>query len=84
MSLGGFAGPMQMGAPTRPPKGRFPIAAVVRWDVERWPADASTIERLARAQLLARRRGYELRLRGVSAELRELIEFVGLADVLRD
>jgi anti-anti-sigma regulatory factor len=42
----------------------------------------ATVEALARLQLAARRRGYELRLRGLSRELRALIELVGLTEVL--
>jgi STAS domain len=42
-----------------------------------------TIDDLARLQLAARRRGCELRVRNAPHELRELIAFIGLADVLR-
>jgi hypothetical protein len=45
-------------------------------------ADLGTVESLARLQLAARRRGLELRLAHVPDELRELIIFVGLAEVL--
>jgi hypothetical protein len=45
-------------------------------------ADLGTVESLARLQLAARRCGIELRLRHVPDELRELITFVGLAEVL--
>jgi anti-anti-sigma regulatory factor len=45
-------------------------------------ADACAIDALARLQLAARRLGLELRLRHVSGELRELIAFAGLGDVL--
>jgi hypothetical protein len=41
-------------------------------------ADLRTIDLLARLRLTARRHGFELRLRGVSQELQELIVFVGL------
>jgi anti-anti-sigma regulatory factor len=44
--------------------------------------DLGSVGALARLQLEARRVGLELRLRGVSPELRELIAFVGLDDVL--
>jgi ABC-type transporter Mla MlaB component len=56
--------------------------AVVVCDVEGAAADAVTIDALARLGLAARRHGYQVRLRGTSAELRDLLEFVGLADVL--
>jgi len=45
--------------------------------------DARTVDALARFQLTARRHGLELRLRHASGELRELLAFMGLADVLR-
>ena len=45
--------------------------------------DLGTIDALARLQLAARRLGLDVRLRDVSPELCELIDFVGLADVLR-
>lgn len=55
---------------------------VVYCDVGSAPADAQTVEELARLQLAIRRCGYEMRLRGASEELRGLIELMGLADVL--
>jgi len=45
--------------------------------------DLRTIDVLARLQLSARRTGHELRLRHAPPELRELISFCGLAQVLR-
>ena len=51
-------------------------------DVAGLDPDASAIDALARFRLGARRLGFEVRLRGMSAELRELLEFVGLAGVL--
>ena len=45
-------------------------------------ADAVAVEALARMQLAARQHGCRVRLRGASAELRELIAFMGLRDVL--
>ena len=44
--------------------------------------DLSTIDRLARVQLAARRLGRTIRLAGAPPELRELIALVGLAEVL--
>jgi ABC-type transporter Mla MlaB component len=44
--------------------------------------DAVTIDVLARVQLTARRQGRRIELDGVSAELRELLVFVGLVEVL--
>jgi ABC-type transporter Mla MlaB component len=44
--------------------------------------DAVSIDTLARLQLTMRREGRRLELRGVSDELRDLIAFAGLSDVL--
>lgn len=46
-------------------------------------SDATTIEALARLQLAANRCGGELHLFRVPDELRELVAFVGLGDVIR-
>jgi ABC-type transporter Mla MlaB component len=46
--------------------------------------DAVTADALARLQLAAGRRGCQVRLRGASSELLELLTFMGLRDVLRD
>lgn len=51
-------------------------------DVHGVPADAVTIEALARLQLAARRRSCTIHLRGASDDLRELVTFLGLANVL--
>jgi ABC-type transporter Mla MlaB component len=56
-----------------------------RWalcDVVDVEPDAVTVDALARLQLAARRYGCRVRLRGVSPELRSLIAFMGLRDVL--
>ena len=45
-------------------------------------ADLDAIDLLARLQLVAKRRGYQLRLCGVSRELADLIVFVGLERAL--
>jgi hypothetical protein len=45
--------------------------------------DATTVDLLARLQLNARRLGHEVRLSHVSSELHELLDFVGLGEVLR-
>lgn len=44
--------------------------------------DAVTIDALARLQLAARRHGCQVRLRGASNDLRDLLAFMGLEDVL--
>jgi ABC-type transporter Mla MlaB component len=46
--------------------------------------DAVTIDALARLQLAARRHGCQVRLRHASPELLELLDFMGLTDVLPD
>jgi hypothetical protein len=47
-------------------------------------ADAVTVDALARLQLAARRHDCQVRLRHASAQLNELVAFMGLADVLVD
>jgi anti-anti-sigma regulatory factor len=44
--------------------------------------DLALVDALVRLQLTARRRGWLMRVRDVSEELRSLLEFVGLAEVL--
>ena len=44
--------------------------------------DAVTVDALLRLQLAARRNGCQVRLRGASTALCELVEFMGLTDVL--
>ena len=53
-------------------------------DVESVAVDAVTVEALARLQLAARRHGCRVRLRHASDELRQLVSFMGLADVLSE
>lgn len=57
-------------------------AAVAYCDVGDAEADAVTVDALARLQLVARRNRCEMRLRAVSEELRELIVFMGVQDIL--
>lgn len=45
-------------------------------------ADAVTVDALARLALGARRHGCQIRLRGASEELLELVSLMGLTDVL--
>lgn len=45
-------------------------------------ADAVTVDALARMQLAAHRYGCRVQLRGCDAELRALVAFMGLRDVL--
>ena len=58
--------------------------AVAFCDVGTVNADAVTVDALARLQLAAQRRGCQIRLRGASDELRDLVAFMGLRDVLPD
>jgi ABC-type transporter Mla MlaB component len=51
-------------------------------DVRGVEPDAVTVDALARLQLAARRHGCQVRLRHASEELRELVSFMGLEDVL--
>jgi ABC-type transporter Mla MlaB component len=51
-------------------------------DVKDVAADAVTVDALARLGLAARRHGCQIRLRGASQELRELVAFMGLDAVL--
>jgi ABC-type transporter Mla MlaB component len=57
-------------------------AAVAICDVRGVEADAVTIDALARLQLGARHHGCRVYLQGASAELLELVAFLGLEDVL--
>jgi len=59
-------------------------AAVAFCQVQRVNADAVTVDALARLQLAALRHGCQVRLRGASDELRELVGFMGLGAVLPD
>ena len=56
-------------------------AEIVVCDVGTLPADATTIEALARLQLTARRLGRRIRLQRTSGDLDRLLEFAGLDDV---
>jgi ABC-type transporter Mla MlaB component len=59
-------------------------AGAVLCDVDGVEPDAVTVDALARLQLAAQRRGCRVRLRHASRELLELVDFMGLADVLAD
>jgi ABC-type transporter Mla MlaB component len=56
-------------------------ATVAVCDVASVVVDAVTVDALARLQLVARRYGCQIRLGNASDELRDLIAFMGLADV---
>ena len=57
-------------------------AAVALCDVRGVGPDAGTVDALARLQLAARRHRCQVRLRNASGELRDLVAFMGLSDVL--
>ncbi len=57
-------------------------AGVVLCDVRGVEPDAVTVDALARLQLAARRRGCQVRLCRASSELLELVDFMGLKNVL--
>jgi ABC-type transporter Mla MlaB component len=59
-------------------------ARVAFCDVRGVEPDAVTVDALARLQLAARRHGCQVRLSYASAELVELVDFMGLTDVLPD
>ena len=53
-------------------------------DVDGIAPDAIAVDALARLQLAAFRHGCKVRLQGSSPQLRRLVEFMGLNDVLTD
>ena len=59
-------------------------AAVAFCDVSGVEPDAVTVDALARLQLGARRNGCQVRLRGASSVLLELVAFMGLSNVLSE
>jgi anti-anti-sigma regulatory factor len=60
-----------------------PRPSTIVCDVRALPPDAAAVEALARLQLAARRIGLEVRLCRASSELRDLLVFCGLDNVLR-
>jgi ABC-type transporter Mla MlaB component len=93
----GVAPPAQLSFSIRGPIGRDDLpglcdrvcgvlkdggAEIALCDVRGVPADAVTVDALARLQLGARRHGCRVVLRGASPELRDLVAFMGLEDVL--
>jgi ABC-type transporter Mla MlaB component len=59
-------------------------ATIVWCDVRSVEPDAVTVDALARLQLAAQRRGCLVRLVGASESLRDLVDLMGLDDVLID
>jgi ABC-type transporter Mla MlaB component len=59
-------------------------AGIALCDVSSVEPDAVTVDALARLQLAARRHGCQVRLRHASADLLDLLGFMGLTRVLPD
>jgi ABC-type transporter Mla MlaB component len=59
-------------------------ADVAYCDVESVEPNAVVVDALCRLQVAARRRGCQVRLRNASAELLELVSFMGLCEILVD
>ena len=57
-------------------------AVIAVCDVCGLVTNAVTVDALARLQLAARRHGCQVRLRGASDDLRDLVAFMGLQDVV--
>jgi anti-anti-sigma regulatory factor len=60
-----------------------PRPSTIVCNVGALPSDAAAVAALARLQLAARRIGVDIRLCRPSSELRDLLVFCGLEDVLR-
>jgi hypothetical protein len=60
-----------------------PRPSTIVCDVGALAPDVAAVDALARLQLATRRLGYEIRLRDASVDLQDLLDFVGLRDVLR-
>ena len=59
-------------------------AGITLCDVSSVDVDAVTVDALCRLQLAAHRHGCQVRLRGASSGLLDLVAFMGLSDVLPD
>lgn len=59
-------------------------AEVALCDVRSVEVDAVTVDALARLQLVAARHRCRISLLGASPQLRELVAFMGLSEVLRE
>jgi ABC-type transporter Mla MlaB component len=66
-------------APSAAPAGHEVVDLDVSWLV---PADLDAVDALARLQVSLSRCGRRLRLHGANGGLSELLEFVGLGDVV--
>jgi hypothetical protein len=62
--------------------GEMPKRSPIDCNVSTLAADVASVDSIARVQLVARRLGLEIRLHHASADLRGLIDFLGLLDAL--
>jgi hypothetical protein len=67
----------------RPPRPDDRVVSVVEYDVQGARPDAVTVAVLARLELIARRYGCTLQLRNASAELLDVVDFMGLGEILK-
>jgi ABC-type transporter Mla MlaB component len=67
----------------RPQRPDLSGVSIVEYDVRGVRPDAVTVAVLARLQLLARRNGCTLELRNASAELLDVVAFMGLGEILK-
>ena len=72
--------PSYEAAPSAPPTGDAAVDLDVSWLV---PADLSAVDALARLQVAVSRCGRRLQLHGANGGLAELLDFVGLSDVVQ-
>jgi len=82
------SGVVRLSGVVRPAGDAIVVLAVGGTEIARWPLagssrpDLAVIDELARLALTVRRFGGEIGLRQAGPELLQLIDFVGLADVL--
>ena len=67
----------------RPPRPDVSAVSVVEYDVRGARPDVVTVAVLARLELIARRNGRTLQLRNASAELLDVVAFMGLGEILK-
>lgn len=81
--IGGPFGPADVANLWDRVRARLTGRAVVTFDVAALDRpDAATVEALARLQLAARRSGYRVRFSNACGQLRDLLELMGLAEVV--
>jgi hypothetical protein len=81
-------GGVRLNGVVRPEGDAIVVLAIAGTDVASWPLpgsaepDLTVVDTLARLALTARRHGAAVRLRNAGPDLLDLIDFVGLGDVL--